>query len=355
MRSSSPRRFGPFAWLTMGLCLLTAAACSGIGTGEQAEEALPQRAWEVADKREGNLRVVTFNVRNYPEVPPPVEAQGGGAPAPAPSAPGTHLEATDEVALLDVLERLDFDVLAVQEIRDPVKFEQLLVKLGERTGASYAAAFSTNEVSGNDQQVGIVTRTDTAGLTLAREHAEIDVKGTLRSGLSARIVSAREGGLDTGILVLHLASGDSAKRAELRVQQAKQAAEVVAELALESGDPDFLVLGDLNTARGEAELGALDDALAEGTGLDRMDNPAGCTAYYVKNKLGVVAPSWIDHVYTASLSELDVTVPPVSGAHCYERSCRAFESRGPDDSATYWGVSDHCPVYFEIGDADQDD
>ena len=79
------------------------------------------------------------------------------------------------------------------------------------------------------------------------------------------------------------------------------------------------------------------------------------TAYYVKNKLGVVAPSWIDHVYTASLSELDVDVPPVSGAHCYERSCQAFDSKGPSDSDTYWGVSDHCPVYFEIADADRDD
>jgi endonuclease/exonuclease/phosphatase family metal-dependent hydrolase len=341
--------------LALGAALLAAGACSGaIESDEQHDEVVARRDWEITQKREGNLRFVTFNVRNYPAEPPPADAAGGGAPAPS-TSPETHADATDEAALLAVLEKLDFDVLAVEEIRDPVAFEALLAKLGERTGATYAAAFSKNEVSGNEQQVGIVTRSEVVAITDVREHPEIDVKGTLRSGLSARLVSERDGGIDAGILVLHLASGESAKRAALRAEQAKQAAQVVAELIAESGDPDFVVLGDLNTAREEGEFGALDAAFAEGTGLDRMDSPAGCTAYYVKNKLGVVAPSWIDQVYTASLSELDVDVPPVSGAHCYERSCQAFDSKGPSDSETYWGVSDHCPVYFEITDADRDD
>lgn len=337
------------AWvLGLAACALAPIACDP----EVASDALDEderRVWTVSEKKVDNLRVATFNIRNYPAEPPPADGSGEVA-----SSPSTHAEQTDEELLLDVLERLDFDVLAVQEIRDPAALEALLVELGERTGATYAAAFSTNAASGNDQQVGIVARADKVALTDVREHPEVDVKGTLRAGLSARLASVKEGGLDTGIMVLHLASGDSAKRAALRAEQAKAAATIVAELTAERADGDFIVLGDLNTAREEAELGGLDDAFA-GAELGRLDNASGCTSYYVKNKLGAVAPSWIDQVYVASLAERDAEVELVSGAHCFERSCQAFESDEPGDAPVYWGVSDHCPVYFEVADADRDD
>lgn len=242
----------------------------------------------------------------------------------------------------------------MQEIRDPVKLDQVLVQLGERVGTTYASAYSANEASGNDQQVGLVVRADRAGIAEVTEHPEIDVRGTLRSGLSARVTSAAAGGIDLGVMVLHLASGESRKRAALRAEQAAVVADVVAERAATFADADFLVLGDFNTAREEEEMPALDAAFAEGTGLARAENPDGCTSYYVKNKIGLVAPSTIDQVYAASLEELDREVPLVSGAHCAERLCEAFESDGPESGTTYWGVSDHCPVYFEIADVDRD-
>jgi hypothetical protein len=63
----------------------------------------------------------------------------------------------------------------------------------------------------------------------------------------------------------------------------------------------------------------------------------------------------IDHVYTASLAERDRSVPLTAGAHCAERSCKPFESASAESGTSYWGVSDHCPVYFEIADEDRDE
>lgn len=47
-------------------------------------------------------------------------------------------------------------------------------------------------------------------------------------------------------------------------------------------------------------------------------------------------------------------VPLRVGAHCFERACQAFESDAKESGTSYWGVSDHCPVYFEIADEDRD-
>lgn len=48
----------------------------------------------------------------------------------------------------------------------------------------------------------------------------------------------------------------------------------------------------------------------------------------------MLAPSPIDHVYLAS--------------------CQPFASSSAESGTSYWAVSDHCPVYFEIADRDRD-
>ncbi len=334
-------------------------------TGEpQYVATKPERAWEAAPVREGNLRIATLNVRNFPGEPEGAgggsagvgggASAGGGGPTSEGPTPERASPTTDTAMLLGLLEELAFDALAVQEIRDPAAFDGVLRALEARTGSTYASAYTTNAASGNAQQVGLIVRREALALAEPREHAEIDVLGTLRAGLSARLVSAKPGGVDLGVVVLHLASGESLKRANLRTEQAKAASVVAAGLAEATGDADVLVLGDLNTAREEDEYGALDAAFASALPLGRHENPAGCTSYYVKNKLGTLAPSTIDQVYSSSLGEIDADVPLASGAHCYERACAPFESDGPETGTTYWGVSDHCPVYFELRDVDDD-
>ena len=47
-------------------------------------------------------------------------------------------------------------------------------------------------------------------------------------------------------------------------------------------------------------------------------------------------------------------MPVVSGAHCAERLCQPFESTDLQSGSTFYNVSDHCPVYFELTDTDLD-
>ena len=57
----------------------------------------------------------------------------------------------------------------------------------------------------------IVVDTLRASIVAVEEHVEVDVRGTLRPGLSARVQSTREGGVDFSVMSLHLASGSSAR------------------------------------------------------------------------------------------------------------------------------------------------
>jgi endonuclease/exonuclease/phosphatase family metal-dependent hydrolase len=332
--------------LALPLCI----GCGAAPTAESDEHNLIE-AWSPEPVRDGNLRVATFNIRNFPN---PGLLDGdpdndGDTPAPL----SYQLE-TDREALLAVLERLSFDVLAVQEILDVEELGLVLEELGLRTGRSFAWAFSDNAL-GNPQHIGFVVDADKLLLEDVREHEEVDTRGTLRPGFSARITSTREGGVDFSAMVLHLASGSSGGRAELRAEQAAQAALVVAGQQAERADDDYLVLGDLNTARGDDELPLLDQSFAEGTGLAREANETGCTSYWIKKSTNpLLRPSWLDHVYGASLAERDAEVPLVSGAHCVERRCEPYESTDAESGGSFYGVSDHCPVYFELRDVDDD-
>lgn len=338
-------------WLAVGL--LAALGCSAVGCGvadgsATAEEQELREQWQPTEVREGNLRIATFNIRNYPFFPVDPEAE----PRPEPLA---YQPVTDDEALLTVLVKLDFDVMAVQEIIDVELFRALLERLNLETGRAYQAVFAQNE-AGNPQHVGIVVDSLLVRMEAVEEHEAIDVRGTLRPGLSARIQSLRDGGVDFGLMSLHLASGSSASRAVLRAEQAAVAAEIVAQQRATAEDGDFLVLGDLNTAREGEEFGLLDAAFDAGTALLRQPNESGCSSYWIKKRTNpLLRVSWLDHVYASSLDELDVQVPILSGAHCAERLCQQFESTDPQSGSTFWNVSDHCPVYFEIQDVDFDD
>ena len=68
----------------------------------------------------------------------------------------------------------------------------------------------------------------------------------------------------------------------------------------------------------------------------------------------LVRPSLLDQVYAVSLAERDDDIALETGAHCHEFSCRQFESRDAQSGSTFYTVSDHCPVYFEVRDTDSD-
>jgi endonuclease/exonuclease/phosphatase family metal-dependent hydrolase len=340
----------------MFAAFLTVAACAPAAASSTQEGDIgskPDRAWAPAAPKTGNLRIATFNIRNFPRGVLGDAGADAGETDERPRVVRSQDE-TDQDALVDILAKLDFDVLAVQEINDTQAFRDLLARLGDKKHATYEAVF--DDSWDHPQRVGIVVRTDHARVESPKVHGEVATRPTMRAGLSARIVSTKKGGADFGVMVVHLASGDTSGRATLRQAQAEQAANVVAARQAELGDQDFIVLGDMNTAREEQEFGGLDAAYAShATSLARQKPDLACTSYYVKSAgQPLVQPAWIDQVYLASLAERDESVPLSVGAHCFERTCQPFESDSKDNGTSYWAVSDHCPVYFEIRDQDQD-
>ncbi|MBX3190961.1 MAG: hypothetical protein KF819_28455 [Labilithrix sp.] len=342
----------------LALAALACGATSGASTDESEVGTRPPRQWDPPKTKAGNLRVATFNIRNFPKdtmSDSDAGADGGAAPdrdtRPAPLV--RKLSETDEAMLVDILAKLDFDVLAVQEINDTRRFDDVLTRLGERTGRRYQSVY--NLAWDHPQHLGIVARADRVRIESPRVHADIATRPTMRAGLSARIVSTKAGGADFGLLVLHLASGDTGGRARLRAEQASFAAKAVAARQVESGDADFVVVGDMNTARPD-ELSGFDGAMAESdSGLDRASRDLACSTYYTKGPTNpMLEPSLIDHVFVASLAERDESVPMAVGTHCHERSCASFESDSAEHGTSYWSVSDHCPVYFELADVDRD-
>jgi len=327
-------------------CAALLTACGGEALDTQDQPAIA--AWTPSAVRDGNLRIVSFNIRNYPTLPPRDETD-------APVTPVSHVLHTDDQALLAVLRKLDFDLMGVQEIVDPALFANaILPALNEATGRHYEAQFSANE-NGNPQHVGFVFDTDKLHASALTEHPDVDVKGTHRPGLSARFESVALGGADFSAMVLHLASGSSTKRAALRAEQAAIVSSHVAQILGTTGDDDFMILGDLNTAREEQELAGIDTAFAAHAALLRAESANSCSSYWKKKASNpLLRPSLLDHFYTAGMTERDAEVPVVSGAHCKERACERFESTSPASGSTYWNVSDHCPVYFEIQDIDDD-
>jgi endonuclease/exonuclease/phosphatase family metal-dependent hydrolase len=342
------------------LASIACSAPSDAGASESDLGTKPPREWTPAPPKTGNLRIAEYNIRNFPvdvmgDADAGSEADGGTAPDRDTRPPLVRKQDhTDEAALVDILEKLDFDVLAVEEINDTQRFDEVLARLGARNGRAYESVYSL--AWAHPQHTGIIVRKDRLRIESPKVHGEIATRPTMRAGLSARIVSRQSGGVDFGILVLHLASGDAPKRALLRADQARFAGKVVAERQAELGDRDFIVVGDMNTARESQELPAFDSALAgASSGLVRQPPDLACSTYYTKGPQSpVLQPSYIDNVYFASMDERDTTVPVTVGAHCFERSCQPFESDSAEHGTSYWSVSDHCPVYFEIADVDRD-
>jgi endonuclease/exonuclease/phosphatase family metal-dependent hydrolase len=314
------------------------------GAGGKADEAGDAAEWVAPAPREGNLRIVTFNIRNFPVEPP---QEGQSAP------PLSYSLASDQEEILEMLAGLRFGLLAVQEIRDTAAFDALLAQLSSATGRALHAVWSEN-ANGNEQHIGLVVDLDHHALDDVREHLEVDVSGTLRPGLSAQVTSL-DGGADFRAMVVHLASGDSNKRRILRGDQVRAIAGVVEDLVAETGEADVVVLGDMNTAGGEEELPAL-DATMDASGLRRAVGPMACTSYWVKKSTNpLIRPSLLDQVYLGSFDELDEEVPVLAGGHCAVHACERYESRDEATGGTFWDVSDHCPVYFEVRDEDRDE
>ncbi len=323
----------------VGLSLRKRLRCVGFAGHPVSLSELPQPVTTT-----GNLRLAAWNIRNFPFDERAQEPDAGFA------------NQTNICDLEDALGGLDADVLGVEEIRDIRRFVPILQRAGRKR--HYRAVFSAGGGRWG-QHVGIAW--DDRRLELVGRPVEIPqlaVSPSERPGLAAYLRSRTPEGIDLTVIQVHLAA--TPKGFETRREQYRALAQWVEEWVATIADHDVVVQGDVNTtgAKGgsvEEEL-ALADQLLGTAGLRRLPNRAGCTEYWEGPEPadGVQIPALLDHVYVRGLQELDTAVPLEPWLHCRRAACGKLISKQGAEDATFWDVSDHCPLTYEVRDRDQD-
>ncbi len=265
----------------------------------------------------GSTAVATFNIRDFgPE--------------------------TDMKRLTALVQEVDPDVLAIQEVQDPRKPASLARALstGDRR---YAATVSR---CGGKLRLAVLHDATRVRLTGTEEVPELDPdRGRCDEGDRPALVARFEReGKAFRLVVVHLAAGGERERVERRKEQWRKIHALVARLRAASSDP-VVVLGDVNST------GYLDDAHGERTFLRESTKAAGlaletdglaCTEYF-RTGDRELSPSVLDHV-VATPGAVRFATPKVHG-YCAELACRRHRGDPPRDHAT---VSDHCPVSFRV-------
>lgn len=294
--------------------------------------------------QKGNLRVVAWNVRNFPYDDRPQYPDLG------------YSRRTNVCDLKKVLAGLGADVLGLEEIRTPQRFERVLRSVeGKR---QYRAVFTAGGGRWG-QHVGIAWDNDKLHLAAKPvEIGEVALDDSLRPALAVYLRSTRDGGADFTVVQVHLRAGP--RGFGTRLVQYKRLSAWVRGWVEKIGDDDVVVQGDFNTTGpvggtvGE-EMAAVDRILG-GAGLRQLINARGCSEYWEGpgKPDGVQVPSLLDRVYVRGFDEIDPSVELESWLQCARDGCRPLISRPGQEDGTFWDVSDHCPLTFELRDRDLD-
>jgi endonuclease/exonuclease/phosphatase family metal-dependent hydrolase len=288
----------------------------------------------------GSVRVASWNLRNYPLDERPQTDDLG------------FLRRTNICDLEMVLAGLDADLLGLQEVCDTRRFPPILRRAsGDRKmGVRFSAG-------GGRFGQHLAIAWDMDALELIAE--PVDVKATIfeegmRPAFAAYLRSRKPGGIDFSVVVVHHESGP--QNFGDRRRQNRALAEWIDGWVDEIGDPDVIVLGDFNTTgspRGglEGELQSVDSILGR-AGLRRLVNATGCSQYWEGDgaRDGVQVPSLLDHVFLRGFGADVITTPLQAWLHCARWQCEELISRPGEEDGTFWDVSDHCPLTFELRD-----
>ncbi len=265
------------------------------------------------------FRVVTWNLRNFPE-------------------PKQDLSRFDWR-----WREFSADLVAVQEVNDPVALQRLLpdwqMELSEQGGRGR-------------QRLGIAFNPQTVELlTPLQEHRELTMSGRVRPAVSA-YVRAR-GGPEFHVMVVHLKATPDGYAT--RQQQWSELVALIKDLLRR--DPDLILLGDFNSTGPQG--GTADDELyelgkhLEPLGLRRLTSPDPCSAYWDGPRRDAwKEPSLLDLVWVAGLHEAiasDTQITPLH--HCARHRCQSFRSTPAHPEPDYTDLSDHCPVVVDFSPA----
>jgi endonuclease/exonuclease/phosphatase family metal-dependent hydrolase len=245
------------------------------------------------------LRLGTFNIEHFPRSDAQVER------------------------VFALIEALEVNALAVQEILDPKRFER---EARARLGRAWRFVYSKG---GSRFRLGVLYDGRALKLLSSRTILALRVEDKTKPGFEARFRD-RDGDI-LRVITVHFAS-TNARRA-IREKQHAVLRDVVAE-ALESGER-LVVMGDFNaTLEGDREDIA---ALARDHDLFWASESLGCTAYWQRRDR--CQGTALDHIVSwKTPAHIDAC-----GA-CREVGCDPGE-RCPE---AFFEVSDHCPVTFDL-------
>lgn len=281
--------------------------------------------------RDARLRIVSWNLENF----------------------GSDEAQHDLVRLREVVDELDPDVLALQEIHDVDRLAELLPEF---------ELMASQGGGRGHQRLVIAWRPDRVERVIGPiEHPELALGGRVRPGLSAYL-RGREGP-DLWLLVVHLkamADGIELRREQWRSLAAIAEAARVHELAASPPDPDLVILGDFNSTgpkdgKWSDEQREL-EALLGPLGLERIPSRDGCTAYYDGRRRDAwKEASEIDLMWVRGLTEsIDASTRVHAGTHCASHSCQPFRSTEAYPEPDFERLSDHCPIVLDLTRADDD-
>jgi endonuclease/exonuclease/phosphatase family metal-dependent hydrolase len=318
------------------LILRNQLRCAGFPGPTVASDELPGQP-----SGAGSLRIASWNVRNFPLDERPEEDDLG------------YSRRTNICDFEAAFGGLDADLYGLQEVNDIRRFRPILRRAcGER---SMDVRYSS---SGGRHGQHLAIAWDNTKLELVGEPMEVRelvFEPGMRPAFAGYFRSLRTGGVDFTLVVVHLESGPG-NFADRRRQNRALASWIEARVE-GVGDPDVIALGDFNTVgspRGglEGELQSADAILGR-AGLERLHNPLGCTSYWEGGgeRDGVHQPSLLDHVFVGGIVMGAVTAPLETWLHCARWQCSELISRIGEEDGTFWDVSDHCPLTFEIRDA----
>lgn len=289
-------------------------------------------------KESDKLRVATWNIRFFPDGNMDMSRSD-----------------TDLAWLSCAIAWMNADIIALQEIRDTAEakqaWESVLDGLEAYTGSEWAVDLQDCGAL-SVQHVGFLWNTDRLTLTDAEDLWQFNGKagngddpctGSLRPGRYGYVKSA--GGLDFHIISVHSDSGTNESDFTHRRAVVERIDSAVTPYLSE--DSDVIILGDWNTM-GTSSLSAEDEIelMKNSINLVFLKAVPECSEYY-RGHAGL-----LDHIMVSkNMSELETSSATAIG-YCSSISCDRLD---PDDMPlAYRSLSDHCPLFVDIADIDED-
>jgi len=264
---------------------------------------------------------------------------------------------TNKSKLAEILENLESDLVAVQEITKPKKFKEFINHFLPAYGVALSRCGGANS-----QSLGFIYNKNQLRLDGFYEDDRTNAyqgmsnKGCPTQGSRPLAVakftnlSAKSGLRDFTAIAVHLKAGPSPKSVGKRKKQLLIIREIIDEIR-EFEDVNIAIMGDFNTTsfnKGGIGLSNFED-FAINSGLNNITyQDVKCSNYYFPNYGSpIVKSSLLDHILISDeMSEYFEYIKSSSTLFCRNLSCSDMDKEKVD--VLFDQVSDHCPIISHL-------